>query len=118
MKISFKELRKAPFEVKASIKNLKRTYEIQLKLAKLEDSTQEDAPIESLQAVLGALENVTEYVVDMLKLKEAEIDALEELSQEDVMAIAQHLNMRLMGMTESDIEKALTESDDDEGLAD
>lgn len=116
MKISFKELRKAPFEVKASVKNLKKTYAIQLKLATLEDSMQENAPVESLQAVLGALENVTEYVVDMLKLKPAEIEALEELSQEDVMAIAQRLNMRLMGMTEAEIEKALAETDDDEGL--
>lgn len=116
MKISFKELRKAPFEVKASVKNLKKTYAVQLKLATLEDSMQEDAPVESLQAVLGALENVTEYVVDILKLKPAEVEALEDLSQEDVMAIAQRLNMRLMGMSEADIEKALAESDDDEGL--
>lgn len=117
MKISFKELRKTPFEVKASVKNLKKTYAIQLKLATLEDSMQEDAPVESLQAVLGALDGVTEYVVDMLKLKPAEIEALEDLSQEDVMAIAQRLNMRLMGMSESEIENVLTESeDDDEGL--
>lgn len=118
MKIAFKELRKAPFEVKASVKNLKKTYGVQLKLATLEDSMQEDAPVESLQAVLGALDGVTEYVVDMLKLKSDEIEALEDLGQEDVMAIAQRLNMRLMGMTEAEIEKALTESedDDDEGL--
>lgn len=115
MKISFKELRKAPFEVKASVKNLKKTYAIQLKLATLEDSMQENAPVESLQAVLGALENVTEYVVEILKLKPAEIEALEELSQEEVMAIAQRLNMRLMGMSETEIEKALAETDD-EGL--
>lgn len=117
MKISFKELRKTPFEVKASVKNLKKTYAVQLKLATLEDAMSADKPVESLQAVYGALENVTEYVVDMLKLKESEIEALEELSQEDVMAIAQRLNMRLMGMTEAEIEKALSESDDDEGLA-
>lgn len=117
MKIAFKELRKAPFEVKASVKNLKKTYAIQLKLATLEDSMQEDAPVESLQAVLGALDGVTEYVVDMLKLKPAEIEALEGLSQEDVMTIAQRLNMRLMGMSEDEIKKALAESkDDDEGL--
>ena len=117
MKISFKELRKAPFEVKASVKNLKKTYAIQLKLASLQDSVQEDAPVESLKVVLGALDNVTEYVVDMLNLKPAEVEALEDLSQEDVMAIAQRLNMRLMGMSEADIEKALTETDEDEGLA-
>ncbi|MGX6408387.1 phage tail tube assembly chaperone [Weissella confusa] len=117
MKISFKELRKAPFEVKASVKNLKKTYAVQLKLATLEDSTQNDTPVESLQAVLAALDSVTEYIVDMLKLKPAEIEALEELSQEDVMTIAQRLNMRLMGMSEAEIEKALTESEDnDEGL--
>lgn len=116
MKISFKELRKAPFEVKASVKNLKKTYAVQLKLATLEDSTQNDTPVESLQAVLAALDSVTEYIVDMLKLNPAEIEALEELSQEDVMTIAQRLNMRLMGMSESEIEKALTESEDDEGL--
>lgn len=117
MKISFKELRKAPFEVKASVKNLKKTYAVQLKLATLEDSMQEDAPVESLKVVLGALDSVTEYIVDMLKLKPAEIEALEELSQEDVMTIAQRLNMRLMGMSESEIEKVLTESEDyDEGL--
>lgn len=118
MKIAFKELRKAPFEVKASVKNLKKTYGIQLKLATLEDSMQEDAPVESLQATLSALDGITEYIVDMLKLKPAEIEALEELSEEDVMTIAQRLNMRLMGMTEAEIEKALTESedDDDEGL--
>ncbi|WP_087045586.1 phage tail tube assembly chaperone [Weissella confusa] len=116
MKISFKELRKAPFEVKASVKNLKKTYAIQLKMATLEDSVQEDGRVESIQAVLDALDNLTEYVVDMLKLKPAEIDTLEELSQEDVMAIAQRLNMRLMGMSEAEIEKALTETDEDEGL--
>lgn len=115
MKISFKELRKAPFEVKASVKNLKKTYAVQLKLATLEDSTQNDTPVESLQAVLAALDSVTEYIVDMLKLKPAEIEALEELSQEDVMTIAQRLNMRLMGMSEAEIEKALTESEDDDG---
>ncbi len=116
MKISFKELRKTPFEVKGSVKNLKKTYAIQLKLAKLEDAMSADEPVESMEAVLGALDNVTEYVVDMLKLKPAEIEALEELSQEDVMTIAQRLNMRLMGMTEAEIEEALSEVETDEGL--
>jgi len=116
MKISFKELRKTPFELKASVKNLKKTYAIQLKLATIEDTMSEDAPIESMQAVLEALENVTGYVVDMLNLKEAEVSKLEDMTQEEVMAIAQRLNMRLMGMSEKDIEEALS-NDDEEGLA-
>ena len=141
MKISFKELRKTPFEVKASVKNLKKTYKIQLKLAKLQEMFSEDVSdkvdqevekteeeqrkeeiaesqrnITKTEKAMEGLDLVTEYVVDMLKLKESEADKLEELSQEEVMAIAQRLNMRLMGMTEAEIEETLAESDDDEGL--
>lgn len=141
MKIAFKELRKTPFEVKASVKNLKKTYKIQLKLAKLQEIFSEDVSdkvdqevekteeeqrkeeiaesqrnITKTEKAMEGLDLVTDYVVDMLKLKESEADKLEELSQEDVMAIAQRLNMRLMGMTEAEIEEALAESDDDEGL--
>lgn len=118
MKISYKELRKTPFEVKASLKNLKKTYAIQLKLAKLEDAMSEDAPIEAMEFVLNGLDSLTEYIVEMLKLKPAEIEKLENLSQDEVMTIAQRLNMRLMGMSEKEIEEDLKPSDDEaeEGL--
>lgn len=141
MKIAFKELRKTPFEVKASIKNLKKTYKIQLKLAKLREMFSEDVldtvdqevektekeqlkeeiaenqrNITKTEKVMEGLDSIVEYVVDMLKLKESEADKLEDLSQEDVMAIAQRLNMRLMGMSEAEVEQALNSDDDDEGL--
>lgn len=112
MKISFKELRKTPFEVKATVKNLKKTYKVQLKLATLEDAMDEDTPVESLQFVLDALENVTDYVVDMLKLKDTEIEKLEELDQEELMTLAQRLYMRIMGMSEQEIEDIQNEPDD------
>lgn len=143
MKIAFKELRKTPFEVKASIKNLKKTYKIQLKLAKLREvfneesldtvddggeKTEEELLKEEIaenernlikaQTAMDGLNSIIEYVVDMLKLDESEADALEELSQDDVMIIAQRLNMRLMGNTEEEVEKALNSDDanEDEGL--
>lgn len=112
MKISFKELRKTPFEVKATVKNLKKTYKVQLKMATLEDAMDEDTPVESLQSVLDALENVTDYVVDMLKLKDTEIEKLEELDQEELMTLAQRLYMRIMGMSEQEIEDIQNEPDD------
>ena len=112
MKISLKELRKTPFEVKATVKNLKKTYKVQLKLATLEDAMDEDTPVESLQSVLDALENVTDYVVDMLKLKDTEIEKLEELDQEELMTLAQRLYMRIMGMSEQEIEDIQNEPDD------
>lgn len=143
MKIAFKELRKTPFEVKASIKNLKKTYKIQLKLAKLREvfneesldtvddgveKTEEELLKEEIaenernlikaQTAMDGLNSIIDYVVDMLKLNESEADALEELSQDDVMIIAQRLNMRLMGNTEEEVEKALNSDDanEDEGL--
>ena len=112
MKISFKELRKTQFEVKATVNNLKKTYKVQLKLATLEDAMDEDTPVESLQSVLDALENVTDYVVDMLKLKDTEIEKLEELDQEELMTLAQRLYMRIMGMSEQEIEDIQNEPDD------
>ena len=97
MKIAFKELRKTPFEVKASVKNLKKTYKIQLKLAKLQEMFSEDVSdkvdqevekteeeqrkeeiaesqrnITKTEKAMEGLDLVTEYVVDMLKLKESE----------------------------------------------
>ena len=112
MKISFKELRKTPFEVKATVKNLKKTYKVQLKLATLEDAMDEDTPVESLQSVLDALENVTDYVVDMLKLKDTEIEKHKDLDQEELMTLAQRLYMRIMGMSEQEIEDIQNEPDD------
>ena len=81
-----------------------------------EEIAESQRNITKTEKAMEGLDLVTEYVVDMLKLKESEADKLEELSQEDVMAIAQRLNMRLMGMTEAEIEEALAEYDDDEGL--
>lgn len=59
MKIAFKELRKTPFEVKASIKNLKKTYKIQLKLAKLREVFNE----ESLDTVDDGVEKTEEELL-------------------------------------------------------
>ena len=113
MKISFKELRKAPFEVKASFKNLRKTYGVQLQLAKLQDSLNGE-PVESMQAILKSFDDTVEYISDMLHLKGKELDALEELEQEEVTAIAQRISMRVMGMSEDEIKEALEPSDDDE----
>ena len=113
MKISFKELRKAPFEVKASFKNLRKTYGVQLELAKLQDSLNGE-PVESMQAILKSFDDTVEYISDMLHLKGKELDALEELEQEEVTAIAQRISMRVMGMSEDEIKEALEPSDDDE----
>lgn len=115
MNLSFQEIRKAPFTVKSSIKNLKKTYAMQLHMAKLQDSLTENEPIENMQAISDSLQATVDYVVDVLKLKPNEVEKLEELDQEELMALAQRLNLRIMGMSEQEIEDIQNESDE-EGL--
>lgn len=117
MKILFKELQAKPFEVKGSVKNLKKTYAIQLKLANMQEASEQN-PVDSLKSMMEALNELSAYIVDILHLSKPQQEKLEDLSQDDLMRITQYLNMRLMGMSDADIEKAQAETDEDgEGLA-
>lgn len=117
MKILFKELSAKPFEVKGSVKNLKKTYSIQLKLANMQEASEQN-PVDSLKSMMEALDELSAYIVDILHLSKPQQEKLEDLSQDDLMRITQYLNMRLMGMSDADIEKAKAEADEDgEGLA-
>ena len=117
MKILFKELQAKPFEVKGSVKNLKKTYSIQLKLANMQEASEQN-PVDSLKSMMEALNELSAYIVDILHLSKPQQEKLEDLSQDDLMRITQYLNMRLMGMSDADIEKAQAETDEDgEGLA-
>lgn len=117
MKVLFKELQAKPFEVKGSVKNLKKTYAIQLKLANMQEESEQN-PVESLKSMMEALNELSAYIVDILHLSKPQQEKLEDLSQDDLMRITRYLNMRLMGMSDDDIEKAQAEADEDgEGLA-
>ncbi|MGK4062818.1 phage tail tube assembly chaperone [Weissella paramesenteroides] len=117
MKVLFKELQAKPFEVKGSVKNLKKTYAIQLKLANMQEASEQN-PVESLKSMMEALNELSAYIVDILHLSKPQQEKLEDLSQDDLMRITRYLNMRLMGMSDGDIEKAQAEADEDgEGLA-
>ena len=118
MKILFKELSAKPFEVKSSVKNLKKTYAIQLKLANMQEIVQQENPVESLKSMMEALNELSAYIIDILHLSKPQQEKLEDLSQDDLMRTTQYLNMRLMNMSDADIEKAQAEADgDSEGLA-
>lgn len=75
----------------------------------------EDELVENVQAISDSLQETVDYVVDVLKLKSNEVEKLEELDQEELMSLAQRLNLRIMGMSEQEIEDIQNESDE-EGL--
>jgi len=112
MEIKIKQLKKTT-QVKASIKNLKKTYTAQLELAKLED-TEVDGP-EALEKVMQIPEKMVDYIVDIMKLKEDAREKLEEMEMEEVTEIFSYISSRLMGASDADIEKA--KENNEQGLA-
>ncbi|KAA8445044.1 phage tail tube assembly chaperone [Weissella paramesenteroides] len=131
MNIKIAQLAKKPFAVKASTKNLKKTYQFQLDMAKLNDITdqepekvdrkklsdeelkaldkrEQERAVKSFQAMIDIQDKVENYLVDVLKLDENQIDDLEELEQDDVFGISQYVAMRITGMTDAEIEAANT----------
>ncbi|SJN52162.1 prophage pi1 protein 43 [Sphingobacterium faecium PCAi_F2.5] len=112
MEIKIKQLKKT-VEVKASVKNLKKTYAAHLELAKLED-TEVDGP-EALEKVMQIPEKMVDYIVDIMKLKEDSREKLEEMEMEEVTEIFSYVSSRLMGASDADIEKA--KENNEQGLA-
>ncbi len=104
LEIYIQELNKR-FQVKASNKNIRKTYELQLMLAQSEDIA-DDEPVESIKATLKLTNDVFAYVVDILKLTDKQAEKLDELESTQVIEISNHIAMRLMGLSEEDIKKA------------
>ncbi len=104
LEIYIQELNKR-FQVKASNKNIRKTYELQLMLAQSEDIA-DDEPVESIKATLKLTNDVFAYVVDILKLTDKQAEKLDDLESTQVIEISNHIAMRLMGLSEEDIKKA------------
>ena len=101
MKITIKELKKT-FEVKASIKNLKKSYQFGKKFAELEEKSEEF----SEDYALEYLDSIINFVSDILKLNKKDTDNLEELEMEELMNVVSYIIAKLQGASDASIEKA------------
>ena len=115
MNIKVEQLAKKPFEVKGSVKNLKKIYQFQKDMAEMEGLTEDKQGVEVFDAMTNMLDELIEYIDNMLHLTDKQHEAIEDMEQEEVINIAQYVAMRLMGMSEAEIEKALSD-DSEEGL--
>ncbi|KRL36622.1 phage tail tube assembly chaperone [Liquorilactobacillus uvarum] len=104
MEIYLKEFNKK-FVVKASNKVMKKTYKVQLKMAKADDIA-DVAPQEQIERSLEMTESVEEYLKDVLKLNDKEYEKLEDLEFEPTIDLTNHVALRVMGLSETDIEDA------------
>lgn len=116
MNIKVEQLAKKPFEVKGSVKNLKKTYIFQKEMAQMETLTEDNQGIEVFDAMADMIEKLIDYIDTMLHLTVKQRESLEDLEQQEVINIAQYIAMKIMGMDDADIKKALGEQESDEGL--
>ncbi|MFP7153281.1 phage tail tube assembly chaperone [Weissella paramesenteroides] len=117
MNIKIAQLASKPFAVRGTVKNLKKTYQLQLDMANSDEKMNGLDGVEALQAVLDIQEQIESFMIDVLNLSEKQIEKLEDLEQEELMEIAQYLAMRIMGMSDADIKATLAEAQEDsEGL--
>ena len=114
MQIKVEQLAKKPFEVKGSVKNLKKTYKFQKDMAQMEDITETAEGTEMFGAMDSMLDELIDYLSTILHLTAKQVELLEELEQPELIFMAQRVAMRLMGASEEDI--ASINEDAEEGL--
>lgn len=110
MQIYLKELKKQ-FNVKTTNKVMKLTYRMQLSMAKAQDIADIDDMEETVKRSLQMTEDLENYLQEVLKLDEKQVEELDELEFSETIEIVNHVIMRVMGMTENDIKEAMTEVD-------
>ena len=113
MKINLKELGKT-YEVKASNKNMRAIYQLQLDMNKVATLEETDDPMALIQAQLDASKKVESFIIDILKLNKKEQEKLDDMDSETTIMLSQRISMKLMGLSDEEVEKALTEDDTDE----
>ena len=113
MKINLKELGKT-YEVKASNKNMRAIYQLQLDMNKVATLEETDDPMALIQAQLDATTKVENFITDILKLSKKEQEKLDDMDSETTIMLSQRISMKLFGMSDKDIDEALSEDDTDE----
>lgn len=100
-------------EVKSSQKNMRLTYKFQLLMAKAQ--TFKDMDLEdSIKASLDMLDQVNDYLITVLKLNDKQVELLDDLTVEETTQIANKVALRMMGLSEEEVEDALAPKEDEE----
>lgn len=106
-----------PVEVKSSQKNMRLTYKFQLLMAKAQTFNDMDLE-DSIKASLDMLDQVNDYLIAVLKLDDKQIELLDDLTVEETTQIANKVALRMMGLSEEEVEDALAPKEDEEENAD
>lgn len=105
MKITLEKLpfKKKTYEIKQSVKNMRKTYKLQLVFSQngdMEGKTDE----ELVEAMLDTFDEAIDYVSSLLKLSDKQTEELEDLSQDELLDTANTIAMKLMGIKAEDVQ--------------
>ena len=123
MKLFIKELKRKPFEIKASTRLMMAATKMQLDQADFEKKIQEEtkdlpdaeAGAVTMRGMLNTMQSQIDFVTDTLKLDDNLQDKLVDLEPAQVSEIAVYITQRLMGMSDEDIR--LSQAENEAGLA-
>ena len=129
IKLSKLPLQNKVFHVKQSVKNMRKTYKLQKHFAevskKIDDLTAETDAIdpknankedlarlnelnqEMMDVSLKSIDTALDYIYAILKLSDKDIENVEDnLNQNKVVDIANKIAMKLMGVSEEDVQES------------
>ncbi len=119
MKLSLPEIREESFEVKTSIKNIKKMHAYQLELAKSQEklASVQDGTLEELTKAIAlddmsVINNAEKFITEILGLNKKEVDKLEEFDRGQFMNLQSKLVLSLQGYDDDQIDTMFTEEVD------
>ena len=119
MKLSLPEIREESFEVKTSIKNIKKMHAYQLELAKSQEklASVQDGTLEELTKAIAlddmsVINNAEKFITEILGLNKKEVDKLEEFDRGQFMNLQSKLVLSLQGYDDEQIDTMFTQEVD------
>ncbi len=119
MKLSLPEIREEAFEVKTSIKNIKKMHAYQLELAKGQEelAAAQDGSLEELTKAIAiddmtVINNAEKFITEILGLTTKEIDKLEDFGRGEFMKLQSKLVLSLQGYSDEQINEMFEEEVD------
>ena len=119
MKLSLPEIREEAFEVKTSIKNIKKMHAYQLELAKGQEelAAAQDGSLEELTKAIAiddmtVINNAEKFITEILGLTTKEIDKLEDFGRGEFMKLQSKLVLSLQGYSDEQIKEIFEEEVD------
>lgn len=119
MKLSLPEIREESFEVKTSIKNIKKMHAYQLELAKSQEklASVQDGTLEELTKAIAlddmsVINNAEKFITEILGLNKKEVDKLEEFDRGQFMNLQSKLVLSIQGYDDDQIDTMFAEEVD------